>query len=147
MKLNELNEQSIGAFKTEKGSVYKYYSDYTTERFKAKRYGHDDFGQKERSDKTIYVSHDVAPALTAAGLQNLGGKGARVILRGNLASLITWNKSQNKWGMSPSAKNIPFYMSPEIGLSPIELWGMVDDVPGYEAYRLMHAGNRIVAIG
>lgn len=147
MKLNELNEQLLGTFQTEKGSVYKYFSDHTTSRFKAKRYGHDDFGQKEKSDKTIYVSHDVAPALTAAGLQNLGGKGARVILKGNLASLITWNKSQDKWGISPSAKNIPYSLLPGIDLSPIELWGRSNDIPGYEAYRLMHAGNRIVAMG
>ena len=84
--------------------------------------------------------------MSAAGLSNLGPKGARVVFRGNTASLLTWNEKEGKWGVSPSSKDIPFYDKPAVGRYPLELWDATDDVNGKEAYKKMHAGNKIISM-
>jgi hypothetical protein len=134
-------------FKTAKGSTYEVHPDGTTTRNKAARsdVGHEgDSGPKARSAKTIYLdTPEMAGNLTAAGLQGLGPKGARVIIKDGKASLLTWNEKAGKWGIAPGQRDIPFTTQPGVGKAPLEVWKPADDVHGYEAYRGMHAGNPI----
>jgi len=137
------------AFTTSKGSTYVVHPDQTTTRNKAPRdqVGHEgDSGLKTRSAKTVYVD-GTAALLSAAGLSDLGEKGARVAIKDGKATLLMWNEAQGRWGAAPSSTNIPIYAEPAVGRSPLELWRPTMDVPGYEAYRGMHAGNPIVSVG
>jgi len=148
IKAEEVKSPSIVSYTTAKGSKYIVHPDGTTTRDKAARtdVGHEgDSGIKPRSTKTIYVDTN-ASALSAAGRENLGSKGARVIIKDGKAALLTWNDKRGAWGIDPSGKNIPFSIEPKQGLYPLELWKPSDDVPGYEAYRGMHAGNKIVSL-
>jgi hypothetical protein len=135
-------------FTTAKGSTYTLHDDGTTTRDKAARsdVGHEgDSGVKTRSSKTVYVDDD-ASRLSAAGLHGLGEKGARVVIKDGKATLLTWNERAGKWGASPSNRDIAVHDEPAVGLHPLELWKPADDVPGYEAYRGMHAGNKITEL-
>lgn len=140
-----------GTFTTAKGSTYVIHEDGTTTRNKAARpdAGHEgDSGPKERSVKTVYTDNpDDASALSAAGLQGMPSKGARVIIKDGKASLLIWNEKAGKWGVSPSSRDIPISTEPGIGKAPLELWKPANDVPGHaEAYRGMHAGNAITEL-
>lgn len=140
-------ENTIAGFQTEKGSVYTV-SGQSTTRNKAARDlpGHEgDFGTKEPSALTIYVDEN-AGALSAAGLNGLGSKGARVALKDGKATLVTWNERQNGWGASDGSRDIPYHLEPAVGRYPLELWREAGDVPGYAAFSKMHAGNRIVSV-
>ncbi|AOY90571.1 hypothetical protein BKK79_01040 [Cupriavidus sp. USMAA2-4] len=132
-------------FRTAKGSVYQVHLDGTTTRDKAARSepGHEgDSGKKERSARTIYFDAPVAD-LSAAGLQ--GGAPARVIIKGDRATLVTWNEAEGRWGLAPSVREgRRFYTEPAVGRYPLEVWQIRDDVPGFDAYGGMHAGNQIV---
>lgn len=133
---------------TAKGSEYVIHEDGTTTRNKAARpdAGHEgDSGLKPRSERTVYVADD-ASVLSAAGLSNIGNKGARLIIRDGKASLLTWNEKEGKWGIAPGSRDIPISDVPALGMHPLELWGKADDVPGYEAYSNQHAGNKITEI-
>lgn len=138
------------AFKTARGSTYEVHEDGTTTRNKAARSdaGHEgDSGPKPRTVKTIYANTpDDAANLSAAGLQGLGPKGARIIIKDGKASLLTWNEKAGKWGISPGQRDIPVSTEPGIGKAPVELWKPANDVPGYEAYSNMHAGNAITEV-
>ncbi len=138
----------VGGYTTERGSTYEVHQDGTTTRTKASRQdpGHEgDSGRKRRTERTIYLDTN-AGGLSAAGLQGLGSKGARVAIRDNTATLLTWNDAAGQWGTWPEASNAAFTTEPAVGLYPLELWDRADDVPGYEAYKRMHAGNRIVSM-
>jgi predicted GNAT family acetyltransferase len=134
-------------FQTEMGSIYEVNGNTTT-RNKAARDtpGHEgDSGLKEASARTIYVDSN-ASELSAAGMSGIGEKGARVIVRDGRAALLTWNDKAKTWGFTSSREGIPFFDEPAVGRYPLELWRSADDVTGYEAYRGMHAGNRIVSM-
>jgi hypothetical protein len=138
----------VAGFTTEKGSRYAVNRDGTTVRNKAARsdVGHEgDRGIKPVTERTVYVDENAA-TLSAAGLQGLGSKGARVVIKDGKASLVTWNKKANGWGASPGSRDIPVFDAPAVGRYPLELWTSVDDVPGFSAYSKMHAGNKIVAM-
>jgi hypothetical protein len=137
-------------FTTEMGSSYKFFDDGTTIRNKAARstVGHEgDSGVKPRSAKTVYVDTNAAE-LSAAGLQGLGPKGARVVIKDGKASLLTWNEQAGKWGRSPGGTDVPVYDNPAVGRYPLELWKPTDEFQsaGYSGYRGMHAGNKIVSM-
>lgn len=135
-------------FKTAKGSTYVLHSDGTTTRTKAERSdpGHEgDKGEKPRTARTVYVDTNAA-MLSAAGLSGLGPKGARVAIRDGKASLVIWNRQENRWGVSEGSRDIPISNEPKVGSFPLELWNRVGDIPGYEAYSRMHAGNAITEI-
>ena len=146
-------EPPVGFYKTAKGSEYQVFPDGTTIRNKAARKdpGHEgDSGLKPRTVKTIYIDPKLVPGgaanLSAAGISGLGPQGARVSLKDGKANLVTWNQKENRWGVAPMQDNIPYSLSPEKGLQPLELWEPANDVPGYESYSKMHAGNEIVEI-
>jgi hypothetical protein len=143
--------EKTATFTTEMGSTYKYFDDGTTIRNKAARStaGHEgDSGVKPRSAKTVYVDTNAAE-LSAAGLQGLGPKGARVVIKDGKASLLTWNEQAGKWGRSPGGTDVPVYDTPAVGRYPLELWKSTDEFQsaGYSGYRGMHAGNKIVSMG
>lgn len=136
-------------YKTEKGSNYVLHEDGTTTRIKAARDapGHEgDFGEKDRTHKTVYVDGNVVSALSAAGLHGVGKRGARLAMKDGKATLLTWNEKQHKWGAAPSGTNAPISNTPKVGLHPLELWDRSDDVPGYEAYTKQHAGSKITEV-
>lgn len=138
------------SFKTAKGSTYEIHDDGTTTRNKAPRpdAGHEgDQGLKPRSTKTVYVdTPDRASSLSAAGLNGLGPKGARVVIRDGKASLLTWNEKEGRWGRSLSGTDVPVSDVPAVGKAPLELWDPKEDVQGHQAYGNMHAGNAITEI-
>ncbi len=139
---------AVSGYVTEKGSRYVVHEDGTTTRNKAARSdpGHEgDSGEKPRSKKTVYVESN-AGALSSAGLSGVGARGARVAIKGGRATLLTWNDAAGQWGAAPSGRDIRVYDAPGVGLYPLELWDDVNDVPGYEAYAKMHAGNKIISI-
>ena len=147
-ELSDVKASVKRMFTTAKGSTYVIEDDGTTSRDKAARDepGHEgDSGKKERSAKTIYIDSNAA-ALSAAGLQNRGSKGARVVIKDGKASLIMWNEKADTWGVSPLSQDISFSTEPKVGSYPLELWDKTDDVPGYESYSNMHAGNKIISI-
>jgi hypothetical protein len=137
-------------FKTAMGSTYTLDAEGRTTREKAKRDtpGHEgDFGPKATSAKTVYVdSAEQAAALSAAGLQGLTSKGARVAIKDGKATLLTWNPKEKRWGTTPSSRDISVYSEPAVGRAPLELWKPAKDVPGFEAYSNMHAGNPITEL-
>ena len=142
------DDEVVTGFTTAKGSTYLLHEDGTTTRNKAARSdaGHEgDSGEKPRTLQTVYVEGD-ASALSAAGLSNVGEKGARVIVQDGRATLLTWNDAAGKWGASPSSRDIPVFDKPAVGRSPLELWKPADDVSGRAAYANMHAGNPIIAV-
>lgn len=142
-------DRVVATFKTARGSTYQVFADGTTKRDKAARddVGHEgDSGAKPRTQRTVYVEGNGAGLLSAAGLQNIGAKGARVAIRGNRAVLLMWNDARNNWGTSSDPNGTPIFDEPAVGRSPLELWKPADDVPGYDAYRGMHAGNLIVEL-
>jgi hypothetical protein len=142
-------EEAVTGFTTAKGSTYTVHEDGTTTRDKAARSdaGHEgDSGVKPKTDKTIYVDADRASALSGAGISGAGEKGFRVIVKDGKASLLSWNEKADKWGISPLSRDIPFTDKPEVGKAPVELWKPANDVPGHEAYRGQHAGNKITEI-
>lgn len=135
-------------FETAKGSQYVVHDDGTTTRNKAARddVGHEgDVGAKERSARTVYVDSDPS-SLSAAGLSNLGPKGARVAIKDGKATLVSWNDARKQWGAAPSARGIPVHDEPAVGRYPLELWKPATDVAGHEAYANMHAGNAITKL-
>ncbi len=139
----------VEEFETAKGSVYRVLDDGTTIRDKAARNdpGHEgDSGIKPQTARTVYVDTNAA-VLSAAGMQDLGPQGARVVVKDGKATLLTWNDKADRWGAAPSSRDIPVYDEPAIGRYPLELWKKANDVPGYaDAYRGMHAGNKITRI-
>ncbi|MDF0750270.1 hypothetical protein NLU14_08510 [Marinobacter sp. 71-i] len=140
--------ESAREFRTSKGSTYKVHGDGTTTRNKAARDtpGHEgDDGQKARTAKTVYLDANAA-RLSAAGLNGLDIKGARVAIKDGKATLLTWNDNEGRWGASPDSRDIPVHNEPASGRYPLELWKPSDDVPGYESYRGMHAGNQITEV-
>jgi len=140
-------KEEVTGFKTAKGSAYTVRGGKTV-RNKAARNdpGHEgDSGVKPETEKTIYVETNAA-VLSAAGLNGLGSKGARVAIKDGKASLLTWNEKAGRWGVSPEGKNVKLFDEPAVGRYPLELWKKTDDVPGYEAYAKMHAGNEITEI-
>lgn len=136
-------------FQTSKGSEYAVNDDGTTVRNKSfhPEHGVKDQGLKPRSEKTLYVEKpEDAAALSSAGLQGLGPHGARVVIKNGKASLLTWNIKENRWGISPGSRDIAVTAEPQLGYAPLELWKKTDDIPGYEAYSNMHAGNAITRL-
>lgn len=142
------DEAPVVGFTTAKGSTYQVDEQGRTTRNKAKRDdpGHEgDSGMKPKTARTIYVDTD-ASVLSAAGLSGLGSRGARVVIKEGKASLATWNAKENRWGVAPGSRDIPFTETPKVGAYPLELWDRNDDIPGYEGYARMHAGNAIVSV-
>lgn len=138
----------VTGFRTAKGSTYTIDESGRTVRDKAARNdpGHEgDSGVKPVTARTVYLDVD-ASQLSAAGLTlNVPEKGARVAFRADgKAALLTWNPKANQWGKSSSWLDVR--NEPAVGRYPLELWKPVGDVPGYEAYGRMHAGNKIVEI-
>ncbi|MFK0330910.1 LPD38 domain-containing protein [Rhizobium sp. NPDC090275] len=136
------------SFETERGSTYEVSGPSTT-RTKAARDlpGHEgDAGLKDPSELTVYVDENVG-ALSSAGLEGVGSNGSRVVLKDGKATLLTWNEKAGAWGSTESSRDIVYHSEPAVGRYPLELWKQKDDVPGYQAYSSMHAGNKIVKVG
>lgn len=146
--LCEAADAPVGWFQTARGSTYDVYADGTTARIKAARDdpGHKgDYGAKQRSAKTVYLASTqqvqaLAPTQTKCVIAEL---------KPDTLSLITWNSMQNRWGVAPSARDVPVVKWPAVGLLPFELWDP-DTLAvgnGLRVYTKLHAGNKIVQIG
>jgi uncharacterized protein YcfJ len=137
-------QEPVAGYTTAKGSTYEVHEDGTTTRTKAARtdVGHEgDSGLKPRSAKTVYVSHDGARALAWPP----GGGSWRMIDHGDGTLSLATANADGKWGISPSARNIPFTATPEVGRTPVELWRK-GEVNGRDAYGEVHFGNPITEV-
>jgi hypothetical protein len=125
------------SFKTAKGSTYTFEGQQTV-RDKAKRPEHgEDFGVKEKSDVTFFIPVDAAREIGAWNTSNATGK--RIVVRGDTIILTSMNDITGKRG---SDGRFQYKTTPEIGLSPVELWKK--DKDGY--YKGNHPGNQIISI-
>lgn len=130
-------------FTTAKGSSYELHEDWTTTRTKSQRPEHPgDFGVKERSAKTVYVSPSIASEI---GMWNSGQNvsGRRIKLANGRIIRISKPGGAAKHGNDKFAENPIYKTEPELGLSPLELWHEDPDMPGF--YRSNHPGNPITA--
>lgn len=127
-------------FRTSRGSTYEVHENGTTTRNKAARSdpGHEgQQGPQPRSERTIYVTEDVANALATP-------QGSwRVYIDGDTVSLLTPGQG-GRWGISPSQRNLPFETVPREGLTPIEVWNADEGARG--AFRKVHFGNPIAEV-
>lgn len=125
------------AFTTDKGSQYVLHSDGTTTRNKAARAEHPgDSGLKQRSAKTWFLTReDMNRLAVPQGDWRLIDHGDGTL------SVATRNKS-GKWGIAPSARNVPAQSEPAVGLHPVEVWGG-ETIQSRQAYNNIHYGNAI----
>jgi hypothetical protein len=126
-------------FKTAKGSVYVIQEDGTTIRDKAYRpeHGKKEQGIQPKSDKTVFVDPEDSQRLALPADAT-----TRIIDHGNGTLSIAVKNDDGKWGISPSARGIPFTDMPAVGKSPVELFKK-DQVYGKDAYKKIHLGNKI----
>lgn len=127
-------------FQTAKGSKYEVHEDGTTTRVKASRPEHPgDEGQKQRSEKTVYVSSE--------DVQKLAPPQAhwRIIDHGNGKMSLATEKN-GQWGIAESQKEVAVSDTPTKGAFPLELWGK-KMTAGAESYGKAHFGNEITNVG
>lgn len=136
------------AFQTAKGSSYVF-SNGRTFRTKAAHVGHypDDVGKKQQSEKTVFISPDLAREI---GMwQTSSSTKKRVVLFGDRLFLLSISKE--KHGLDKIYADNRLSLQPEIGLSPLELWQR-DEYPwtwlkqGMEVFAGTHPGNAITQI-
>lgn len=136
--------EKAATFTTAKGSTYSVEPDGTTVRNKALRNdpGHEgDQGIKPKSDKTVYLSAEDAKRLAPPDSAKW-----RVVDHGDGTVSLATQNANGKWGIAPSAKNVPASTMPSVGATPLELWGK-ESVYGKDAYKTAHFGNDIVSVG
>jgi hypothetical protein len=136
----------VRGFTTARGSTYVVHDDGTTTRNKSHHPEHDaerpgDVGEKERSTKTWYVSPEGIAALNPAGLESKW----RVVDMGDGTLSLATLRGDGRWGISPSAKNVPVSSDPQVGLQPFEVWEP-SELYGRAAYGGAHPGNAITEI-
>lgn len=137
----------ISTFKTAQGSSYVVDAEGRTTRAKSAHVGHDpaDVGQKQQSEKTVYVDELASRAIGMQG-QVQGSRRGMVENDGRLYP-VAWNAAENRWGVAPSSRGgFEFSHVPEVGKHPIELWEGRDGDQGRE-YGKWHAGNAITELG
>ena len=126
-------------FTTAQGSTYEVHEDGTTTRTKSPHQGHDpkDAGLKPRSQKTFYVSPEVAQQV---GMWNtLEADGKRIVIQGDKVTLISKNP---KTGAHGRDGRYDVSNTPQPGLHPLELW----DADSNGWYRGNHPGSAITSI-
>lgn len=136
------------AFMTAKGSTYQF-DRGRSKRNKVKHDFHEpgDVGEKEISDKTIFVNSDVASEIGWWGQSNAAQK--RLILADNKVWLISWNQNEKRMGMDRIEGDNSYALFPEVGKNPLELWHLDKEPypwrqPGMEVYKKSHPGTPIV---
>lgn len=133
-------------FETAKGSVYFISENYETIRFKSLHieHGEADQGWKPIAENVAYVSEE--DALYIAG-----------VIRGNCwltvhaighsdVELCLVIRDRKTGTIGKSLEVIDFQGKPGIGLSPIELFNLVEMSPGVYKPNTVHVGNSITRI-
>lgn len=136
-----LMEEPVSVFKTSQGSVYQF-DGTTTVRNKSLHKMHDssDVGLKSRSEKTIFISPDLA---TEIGMWNTGSNsGKKVVLSEGRVYLLSDNSKTGKPGIDKIISDANYSDNPSIGKSPLELW----EKDNRGMYSNNHPGNKIVEI-
>ena len=125
-------------FKTSKGSKYYISPEMTTQRIKSLHVGHDkdDVGLQEVSDKTVYVSNEVARSVTAKTTGYFW-------LCFHHEKLIKVHSFDGK--ITPLGQ-VEYSTVPQVGLCPVEFWKFQDIGRDVLHPRLLHVGNEIVSI-
>lgn len=150
MFLTEVTE-----FQTEKGSIYKYFNG-RTQRNKTKHDFHEpnDFGEKELSDKTLFI--DPLLAQEIGWWQSVDAR-KRLILTDKI-TLISWNSKINNWGRDRTVStDVGYSLTPVLGRCPLELWirdldienDIKTQVPSkkfVQVYKKTHPGNKIIVM-
>lgn len=124
-------------FKTAKGSVYTLYEDGSTVRDKSyhPEHGKEDVGVKEKSEKTFFIRPEDSRNLDVINAQGLPGTPIIAELEpGKIAVKYTDGKYAGKFVRGTETKT---FESPEIGLSPFEIW---------QGGRKYHLGNKITEV-
>lgn len=110
-------------FTTAKGSKYQFHEDGTTTRDKAARAEHPgDFGLKERSSKTVFVSPEMAHEV---GMwQSSSATNKRIILKDGKVMMVSKASEGANIGRDNTVTGTDesFSTEPEIGKHPLELW-------------------------
>lgn len=141
------------AFKTAKGSTCVIQEDGTTIRNKSFHEGHvidvehpdgeiekvPDIGFKLQSAKTVYVTDENANKLA----QPQGR--LRIIDHGDGTISTATPNPKTGWGIPPSARNVPYSTSPEVGMTPIELY-TPGTTQGAKSFNSVRFGSKIVEV-
>lgn len=137
-------EAGSQTFTTAKGSTYEVQADGTTVRTKAARdeYGHEgDEGKKAQSARTYYVTAEAGQRLAVPADATW-----RLVDHGDGTVSIAVRNADGRWGISPSARNVPIATTPTKGALPLETW-KPETVNGLQGYGKIHLGNAITDIG
>lgn len=124
-------------FRTAKGSTYAVQPDGTTVRNKAARtdVGHEgDFGLKDKSELTVYVSKEDVQKL--GEFQTQGGKKAVVLTRDGKSIGVKYLDGKGA-GKIERRTVVSFTREPAVGLVPVETW---------KGGSTVHFGNEIVEV-
>jgi hypothetical protein len=125
---------------TEKGSVYTV-NNKSTQRIKKKRMAHgNDFGLKEMSDITIYISEEAGRAV-ASHVSLAREFAPTFILTEDYLFLVF--KKNNKWEFVEVKIN--YSLTPDMNLTPVEFWGLEKNKVGHSPTKY-HVGNKIIKI-
>lgn len=132
-------------FKTSKGSTYSLSADGKTQRTKTLHQGHDpnDTGLKSLSDDTVYVDKNESSRIGSHFGMDKESR-PKILYREDGIYLVSWNKQANRWGIN--GKPIPYTKNPEVGKSPIEMWGIDTDPQLGKKVSKIHAGNEIIEV-
>jgi N12 class adenine-specific DNA methylase len=132
--------EGIYGFTTSRGSTYAVRGDGTTLRNKAPGHADGGVGPQPTSVKTVYM--------TPQDGQRMGhpqGAPWRVIDHQNGTMSLATQNPDGKWGVSPESKNVPYSTTPQVGMTPLELWGK-GQVYGRDAYDKKHLGTAITRL-
>jgi len=131
-------------FTTERGSEYTVVDLTRTSRKKKARAEHGtDAGMKTTSELTVYIDPKAAKEFGMA--QGLSPVDAfTVLLGGDTVQLAAHTYGRWRRVVAPTS----FYVTPRVGLCPLELWGFqrLEETPEFGVYHFdnWHPGNAIV---
>jgi len=131
--------QPTQVFTTAKGSTYAHYPDSTTIRDKMPRPEHPgEGGLQLRSGRTIYMDPNHVNAI--GGIDQNQDIPTRLEPIPNQPGMVG-NKLTDDWGPYKAGQFlnpvVPYQTSPQVGLSPVEMWGSQD------GRTITHYGNEI----
>lgn len=133
----ESQEKPVVAFRTEKGSTYTVHEDGTTTRVKSyhPEHGVKDQGEQPRSRRTVYVDPKEAQRLALPE----GGDWYLQISPDGI-SVVRISKDGT---IGKPIETVAYSETPQIGMAPVELFGMITHPDGRVAYNTLHLGNKI----
>lgn len=137
-------------FQTEKGSIYEF-DGKRSRRYKSQHAGHEtaDVGWKPQSELTVFINPELAREI---GMWNTSSSQGKRLILADKIYLISKNPQSEQYGLDRTYATADFSRTPQIGLSPLELWQQDNkqyswSKPGLLVFAGNHPGNPIVKIG